>query len=284
MPRLSWARVLVLSLCAAVEKHDVPSALSRFRSAGGACIPAISHIPATAERRHIVSPPEGPVALVCCATTKGPLSIAVHPRWAPRGAQRFMDMVRQGHFDEGVPMMRCLKEFLCQFGLSANPSRNGHSWPSLKDDPPWLPHGPKYRSDASGGQRFKTGYMAYAGAGSNSRAQQLIVANHDDCCLAGGSPWEVPFGELVGEDSFQTLAQIYTGYGENGPSQGHLTNAGWTQADAEKFPLLDHITSCAVLEDATDVSDWEPYADGFMHPTFRGAASMPQYAIPGAPP
>ena len=57
--------------------------------------------------------------------------------------------------------------------------------------------------DASGGQRFKTGYMAYAGAGSNSRAQQLIVANHDDCCLAGGSPCEGPRREGNLSDALQ---------------------------------------------------------------------------------
>ena len=109
-----------------------------------------------------MAPPEGATALVCCATTKGPLSIAVHPRWAPLGAARFVDMVKVGHFDDGVPMMRCLEDYLCQFGLSANASRN--RWRAFKDDPPWLPHGSHYRTDASGHLRFKTGYVAY-GAG-----------------------------------------------------------------------------------------------------------------------
>jgi len=237
---LRWALLITVCLAEKSENHDVPSALSKFRHAprGGlahldletaprrdadpprapaaeeaACLASIpGEDVETHALRHIVPPPDGPIALVCCATTKGPLSIAVHPRWAPRGAQRFMDMVRHGHFNDGVPMMRCLSDFLCQFGLSANASRNARAaWPALADDPPWLPHGPKYRSDASGGQRFKTGYLAYAGAGANTRGQQLIVANHDDCCLAGGSPWEVPIGELVGAASFRTLARIYTG-------------------------------------------------------------------------
>ncbi len=44
-------------------------------------------------RRHIVQAPLGPVTLVCCNTTKGPLNIEVHPHWAPNGAKRFLDMV-----------------------------------------------------------------------------------------------------------------------------------------------------------------------------------------------
>lgn len=29
----------------------------------------------------------------------------------------------------------------------------------------------------------------------------------------GGSPWEVPFAQLVGENSYETLGKFYTGYG-----------------------------------------------------------------------
>ena len=45
-------------------------------------------------RKHIVPPPAGDVAIVCCNTTKGVLNIEVHPTWAPNGAARFLDMVR----------------------------------------------------------------------------------------------------------------------------------------------------------------------------------------------
>ena len=44
-------------------------------------------------RKHIVSPPQGNVTLVCCNTTAGVLNIEVHPAWAPLGAQRFLEMV-----------------------------------------------------------------------------------------------------------------------------------------------------------------------------------------------
>jgi hypothetical protein len=77
----------------------------------------------------------------------------------------------------------------------------------------------------------------------------LIVALTPNGPLAGGSPWEVPWGELVGEESFQTLSKIYTGYGENGPKQGMLRNNGMTEDMKLAFPELDHIKHCEVLDE-----------------------------------
>lgn len=85
--------------------------------------------------------------------------------------------------------------------------------------------------------------------------------------LGGGSPWEVPFGQLVGETSFRTLSQIYTGYGRDHSlnisfllthllthvigekvSQGKIRNRGNTYTK-EEFPLLDYITECKVVKE-----------------------------------
>ena len=62
--------------------------------------------------------------------------------------------------------------------------------------------------------------------------------------MGGGSPWEVPFGQLVGETSFTTLSKIYTGYGE-GVSQGKIMNQGNVYLEKE-FPLLDYINECKI--------------------------------------
>ena len=65
--------------------------------------------------RHMVNPPSGgTLSLVCCNTTAGPLSIVAHHQWAPLGVQRFLEMVTTGYFDKGVPLMRCVHNFLCQ--------------------------------------------------------------------------------------------------------------------------------------------------------------------------
>lgn len=66
-------------------------------------------------RRHAFQPPkDGIITLVCCETTAGPLSIAVHDRWAPLGAERFLNMVKTGYFSSKVALMRCVRNFICQ--------------------------------------------------------------------------------------------------------------------------------------------------------------------------
>ena len=148
-------------------------------------------------------------------------------------------------------LFRALKGFLIQFGLPGDPSilkkwnEKGH----LEDDPSWLPLGPtnRKRDEIT---RYQAGYMAYAGAGKRSRGTQLIVAFDKNEYLGGGSPWEVPFGQLVGESSFKTLSKIYTGYGE-GVSQGKIMNQGNAYLEKE-FPELDYITECKISREDVD--------------------------------
>jgi peptidyl-prolyl cis-trans isomerase A (cyclophilin A) len=206
--------------------------------------------------RHMVDPPAGGrITLVCCETTQGSWNIAVHTKWAPMGAQRFLDMVRTHYFHRRVPLMRCISHFLCQFGLAGPASQLYHT--TLQDDPNWLPEGPDHRqhrmpepNDNTFVKRFAPGYMAYAGAGPHSRDVQLIVALQANPFLGGGSPWEVPWGELVGNASYTTLSKIYTGYGEHGPSQ-HLLNSkdpNYLETVQRDFPLLDYVVSCDIVD------------------------------------
>ena len=126
---------------------------------------------------HIVPPPAGPATLVCCQTTKGALNIAVHQTWAPIGAQHFLDLVNTNFFSTKVGLFRALKGFLIQFGLPGDPeilkewNAKGH----LQDDPSWLPLGPSNRK-VDGITRYQRGYMAYAGAGKNSRC--ILIHSH----------------------------------------------------------------------------------------------------------
>ena len=200
-------------------------------------------------RRHMVTPPADTLTtLVCCSTTKGPLSIAVHHAWAPLGAQRFVDMVNDKYFESKVAMMRCIHNFLCQFGIAGIPSYNKKYKKSLKDDVNWMPKGPKFMTNEYGTKRYAKGYFGYAGGGENSRGNQFIVALGDHKRLGGGSPWEVPFGEAVGLDSYETLGKIETTYGEKGPNQGRLGREGSSEAIAKEFPKLDYITECVVVD------------------------------------
>jgi cyclophilin family peptidyl-prolyl cis-trans isomerase len=207
-------------------------------------------MPNAANGRHMVAPPQGgKISLICCQTTKGTFTIVAHHKWAPLGAQRFLEMVTSGYFNTGVPMMRCVKKFLCQFGLNASKEKRNDFDQTIEDDPNWLPEGPTHRENDLGVKRFARGYLAYAGSGKHSRNKQFIVALEPNGPLAGGSPWEVPWGELVGDESFQVLSEMYTGYGENGPKQGMLHNNGMTDDMKLVFPKLDYISHCQLLDD-----------------------------------
>lgn len=225
---------------------EANSSTSRRRLANGnlSRAEALGCTFAASSTRHMVQPPAGAFVAVCCNSTAGPWSIAVHPTWAPLGARRFLQLVDDGHFDLPVPLFRCLRGFLCQFGLSGDPARN-RRYRSIPDDRPWLPPGPEHR-EREGRKRFPKGYLAYAGSGKDSRSIQLIVALADSGRLAGGSPWEVPWGHLVG--SLDVLDRVYVGYGEQGPSQSRLHRQGVDAALRAAFPRLDYLTSCFRVE------------------------------------
>ena len=146
--------------------------------------------------------------------------------------------------------MRCFVGFICQFGLASDPAANDQFLQArIKDDPNWLPPGPENRENKEGVERFARGYLAFAGFGKDSRSNQFIVSLDDSGPLAGGNPWEVPLGELVGRHSYDTLKSIYTGYGDNGPTQAEINTKGMTSELKDKYPKLDYILSCEVTDE-----------------------------------
>lgn len=207
-------------------------------------------------KRHMITPPQGGLMhLVCCQSTQGPFSILVHEQWAPRGAKRFVDMVQRGYFSAGVPLFWCLKGFICQFGLNSNPKLSEVFQDTIPDDLNWLPGGPKYKRNAKGVKRFARGYFAYAGNGEGTRNNQFIVSLDNVEPLGGGSPWEVPWGELVGNYSFETFSKVYTKYADKGPSQETLWRRGVSEEVRTNYPKMDYITACSVVDQ--DVQVWE---------------------------
>lgn len=81
----------------------------------------------------------------------------------------------------------------------------------------------------------------------------MFFSFEDNQYLGGGSPWEVPIGQLVGKSSMDVLDSFYTDYGEK-PSQGKIRNRGKEYLDQE-LPLLDYIEQCHIM--ATDIP-WQP--------------------------
>ena len=100
-------------------------------------------------------------------TSKGPFIIEVHRDWAPLGADRFYNLVKNGFYDE-ARFFRVIPNFMVQFGMNADPAVTA-AWRSatLKDDP--------------AKQSNKTGYVTFAKTSApNSRGTQVFVNYKDN--------------------------------------------------------------------------------------------------------
>jgi cyclophilin family peptidyl-prolyl cis-trans isomerase len=118
---------------------------------------------------------------VKCMTTKGPLVIEVYRDWAPLGADRFLELVKDDFFTD-IAFFRCVKRFLTQFGISDVQSKKHWHREEIPDDP-----------NLNIG--IKKNYLSYAGGGPNTRSTQLFIA-FEDLDFLGKEPWETPFGKL----------------------------------------------------------------------------------------
>src|SRR5689334_17290191 len=54
-------------------------------------------------------------------TSKGPFVVEVHKSWAPKGVQRFYELVQSHYFDENR-FFPIVPNFIVQFGISGDPA------------------------------------------------------------------------------------------------------------------------------------------------------------------
>lgn len=116
----------------------------------------------------------------------------------------------------------------------------------MPDDPLWIPTGPSHRT-IRGMARYPKGVLTHAGGGPHTRSNQFVITLKRNPFMGGGSPWEVPLGEVVGE-SDTVLDQLYNGYGEKGPSQALLKKGGVTAEVKAEWPLMDYIQHCQLVD------------------------------------
>lgn len=165
-------------------------------------------------------------------TSKGKVVITVHRDWAPIGADRFYNLVKNGYFDD-VRFFRVLDDFMAQFGINGDPSIDS-AWmrANLKDDP--VKH-----SNTRGTVTFATG-------GPNTRTTQLFINYKDNSSL--DKQGFAPIGEVT--EGMGVVDKFYSGYGEgqpngSGPSQGALHAQGNAYL-AKSFPKLDYIKTATI--------------------------------------
>lgn len=161
-------------------------------------------------------------------TSAGVFVVQAHRDWAPIGADRFYNLVKNGFYDE-VRFFRVLDGFMAQFGMSGNPGIQA-AWRTqqLKDDPVT--------------QSNKRGYITFATAGPNTRTTQVFINFADNASL--DAQGFAPFGQVV--EGMTVVDKLYSGYGRNNvPDQGRLTAEGNAYL-LKSYPKLDYIKKATV--------------------------------------
>ena len=160
-------------------------------------------------------------------TSAGKFVITVHRAWAPLGADRFYNLVKNGFFDE-ARFFRVVPNFMVQFGINGDPAIASAWMPArLKDDP-------------SAGHSNKKGYVTFATSGPNSRTTQVFINFKDNAFL--DSQGFTPFGEVT--TGMDVAEKITDQYGEK-PNQGTIQSQGNTYLKAS-FPKLDYVKKATI--------------------------------------
>lgn len=162
-------------------------------------------------------------------TSAGVFVIEVTRAWAPLGADRFYNLVKNGFYDD-VRFFRVLDGFMAQFGMNGDPSIQA----------PWgksnFPDDPVKESN-------KRGYVTFAKtAAPNSRSTQVFINFEDNSSLDGQG--FAPFGRVT--EGMNVVDKLYSGYGRNNvPDQGRLTTEGNAYL-LKSYPKLDYVKKATI--------------------------------------
>jgi homoserine O-acetyltransferase len=180
----------------------------------------------------VFAPPQYRVRL---DTTQGSIVIAVHGDWAPRGSERFYQLVTTGYFDD-TRFFRVVKGQWAQFGINGDPEVSTR-WRSkaIPDDPPK--------------QSNTRGRVSFAFKDPNGRTTQVYISLRDNS--SQDAQGFAPFGEVVeGMEVADALNSEYgeqSGGGIRAGGQQPLFDGGNAYLDRE-FPRLDRIISARIAK------------------------------------
>jgi homoserine O-acetyltransferase len=195
-----------------------------------------------ADRQKLLTPtdpafaaPAPAVSRVRLDTTKGPVVIEVVRAWAPLGADRFVNLVRHGYYDD-ARIFRIRPNTWAQFGIAGDP-KVAQAWRPMT-----------FPDDPAVGQSNVRGTIAFAFAVPNGRTTQMFINLRDNSATHDKEPF-VPFGRVV--EGIEAADGFYAKYGEGlGGIRAGKQDAGFAEGNAffdREFPLLDRIKSAVVV-------------------------------------
>ena len=162
-------------------------------------------------------------------TSAGNFTIEVHREWAPKGADRFYNLVKNGFYND-VRFFRVIPGFMVQFGMHGDPAVGG-AWmrARMADDPVK--------------QSNKRGYVTFAMGGPNTRTTQVFINFGDNGNL--DSQGFAPFGKVI--DGMGTVDKLNSAYGAKpGEDQGNIA-AGGNAYLMKTYPKLDFIKKATIV-------------------------------------
>lgn len=171
-------------------------------------------------------------------TTKGAIVIECVRAWAPRGADRFYELVASGYYDDAA-LFRIRPKTWVQFGIAGDP-KLAQAWRSktMPDDPFQPAHG------------SERGTVFFAWAVPNGRTTQVVINLRDNREVHDKEPF-VPFGRVIqGMDVADALFDEYgeaAGGGIRAGKQDPVFQGGNAYL-RKNFPKLDYINSARIVK------------------------------------
>jgi peptidyl-prolyl cis-trans isomerase A (cyclophilin A) len=161
-------------------------------------------------------------------TSVGVVVIEVTRAWAPRGADRFYNLVKNGYFN-GCRFFRVVPTFMVQFGINGDPTIQS-AWANadIPDDPVT--------------QTNKRGFITFASRGPNTRTTQVFINFGDNTGL--DRQGFAPFGQVI--SGMEVIDKINAEHGQR-PDQGRIQKEG-NRYLTKEFPTLDYIKKAAIVK------------------------------------
>jgi peptidyl-prolyl cis-trans isomerase A (cyclophilin A) len=167
-------------------------------------------------------------------TSKGAFVLELNREWAPRGVDRFLELVNARFFDDSR-FFRVREKYIAQFGIAGDPAVTR----KRKD---------RYFPDDSVRTSNVRGTFAFAMTGPNLRNTQIYINLVDNPQLDGQG--FSPIGRVV--EGMDVVDKLYSGYGEDAGGglrlgkQQRMLEEGNKHLDAD-FPKLDKLLSARVV-------------------------------------